>query len=195
MGRIGSVTWSRWDKRTTLESTKRIDIRYMRNAGFLKPGYRGKLFWWRGGKPTGDICFTCHADYLKLNYKIRNCGDKEWQFIEQVIRFTSTPCNYGGYRLWFLCPGCQRRVEILCSDGPLFKCRHCYNLPHASKNECYIERLINRRAKLGERIFEHFDNGDGWGKKKGMHWKTYDRLFSQYAHLDTEWEQVIRSRL
>lgn len=43
MGGIGSGNWYRWDKRTTIEETKRIDIRYMRQQGLLKPGWSGSL--------------------------------------------------------------------------------------------------------------------------------------------------------
>jgi hypothetical protein len=35
-----------------------------------------------------------------------------------------------------------------------------------------IDRLISQKHKLGVRIFEHYDYGEGWGKKKGMHWSS-----------------------
>ena len=112
MGGVGSGNWCRWNKQTTLEETKRIDIRYMRKQGLLKPSAMGSLRWTRGGEPNGDIRYFCHQNYLQLNYRYRENGG-EWQPIEQRIHFDRTFCHYGGERLWFLCPRCNRRVGVL----------------------------------------------------------------------------------
>lgn len=194
MGGRGSGTWYRWNKQTTMEETKRIDIRYMHRKGLLNPGTSGSLSWSRGGEPTGDIRFTCYSEDLFLHFRFRYHGEDDWQSIEQKIPFDRTPCHYGGYRLWFLCPRCNRRVGILCSDGPLFLCRHCYQLPYASQNETKLDCLVRGMHKLGDQIFEHYEYGEGWGKKKGMHWKTYNRLLAQYERLDAQWGQIIVSK-
>jgi Zn-finger protein len=49
------------------------------------------------------------------------------------IETTSTPCHFGGKRLWFICPFCKRRV------GTLYKppakdellCRKCHGLGYS----------------------------------------------------------------
>ena len=195
MGGVGSGTWYRWDKRSTIEETKRVDIRYMRRSGLLKPGYRGSLSWSRGGKPTGNINFICLQDYLQLHFRYRFGNEGDWQSVEQKITFDRTPCHYGGERLWFLCPQCARRVVVLCSDGPLFLCRQCYQLPYRSQNEGKLDRLITRKHELGERIFEVYEYGEGWGKKKGMHWKTFNRLLTEYQQLEAQWGKMVMSQL
>lgn len=56
------------------------------------------------------------------------------------VELTATPCNYGGVRLWFVCPlyiagrACRRRVGrlYLPPGGRYFGCRHCYNLTYVS---------------------------------------------------------------
>lgn len=195
MGGVGSGTWYRWDKQSTIEETKRVDIRYMRHSGLLKPGYTGSLSWSRGGKPTGNINFICLQDYLQLHFRYRFGNEGDWQSVEQKITFDRTPCHYGGERLWFLCPRCDRRVEVLCSDGPLFLCRHCYKLPYRSQNESKLDRVITRKHELGERIFEFYECGEGWGKKKGVHWKTFERLHAEYQQLETQWAKIVMSHL
>ena len=40
--------------------------------------------------------------------------------------------------------------------------------------------MINQKHKLGARIFEHYEFGEGYGKIKGMHWKTFNRLRTRY---------------
>jgi len=51
---------------------------------------------------------------------------------EQSISLTSTPCNFGGYRFWFLCPACGKRVAILYKDGD-YRCRDCHNLTYLTR--------------------------------------------------------------
>ena len=49
MGGLGSGYWDRWDTKDTVEQCHRIDIRYLKQQGLLKPGYSGWLRWSRGG--------------------------------------------------------------------------------------------------------------------------------------------------
>jgi hypothetical protein len=187
MGGIGSGNWYRWNTQTTVEETKRIDIRYMRKRGFLKPNTQGTLSWSCGGKPNGNINFVTHDDYLQLNFRYKEHGG-EWQPMQQKIRFDSTSCHYGNSRKWFLCPRCYKRVAILASDSPQFLCRHCNDLPYSSQNEGRLECLRSKRDKLGKRIFSDYDNGYGFKKTKGMHWKTFTRLSQQFYQLGNEFE-------
>lgn len=194
MGGYGSGRWSRSNSKSTVFETKRIDIRYMKRKGLLKPNTKGSFNWDRGGKSIGSISFECYQEYLLLKFRFRRNGD-DWQSEEQRVCFDRTSCHYGGQRLWFSCPECSRRVAILCSDGPLFLCRHCYQLPYASQNESTIDRLISQRHMLGERIFVHYNHGEGWGKKKGMHQKTFDRLYARFKRLDRRYTLIMAAQL
>ena len=46
-----------------------------------------------------------------------------------------TPCNFGGVRPWFLCPGedCGQRVAILYGPTLPLLCRQCRGLTYASQ--------------------------------------------------------------
>lgn len=65
------------------------------------------------------------------------------------VRPTTTPCNYGGVRYWFICPlskngvYCGRRVAKLykAPGGNYFGCRHCYDLSYESRNESRLGRF------------------------------------------------------
>ncbi len=182
MGGIGSGNYCRWSTKTTIEETKRIDIRMMARKNWLRPGIRGTLNWTCNGEPSGLINYHCLYDKLTLDYKYRINGC-EWEPVTEDVYFDSTPCNYGNSRKWFLCPGCGNRCAILCSDGKYFLCRKCYDLPYASQMQGRLERLIDQKHKLGYRIFEDYD-GEGWMKKKGMHKKVFNRLNLKYRQLD-----------
>jgi len=191
MGGYGSGNHGRG---VTTEAVNRIDIRYMRKQGWLKPGYYGTLRWSCGGRPTGSIGYKCRENCLQLNFTSKgNNGESE--SIEQVIYFDRTPCNYGGERLWFLCPRCSTRVGILYGYGTLFLCRHCYRLPYSTQIKGDMDRIIGQKHALGERIFEDYRNGDGSIKKKGMHQKTFDRLYKRYEALSNTWMFGLSRRL
>lgn len=178
MGGRGSGRHWRWDSKTTIEKTKRIDIRYMKNQGMLRPGYIGILSWSCGNRPTGFINFRTHHDRLVLSYRYRQYGG-EWEDVEETVWLDRTVCNYGGQRAWFRCPGCRRRIAVLCSDGKWFLCRHCYQLPYSSQMESYHDRMMEQARKIRRRVGATevmFDRIYPWDKPKGMHWKTFDRL-------------------
>jgi hypothetical protein len=188
MGGTGSGNWYRWNTKTTTEQAKRIDIRYMRKQGLLAPNRAGTLSWKVGGEPNGDINYSCLYDHLRLSYRYREHGG-EWQPIKQHIPFDRTPCHYGGERLWFLCPRCNTRIGILYCAATLFLCRHCCQLPYASQQEGRINNIISQKHKIGERIFKYYEYGEGWGKKKGIHWTTYHRQHTHFQKLEQELDQ------
>ena len=190
MGGIGSGRSYRWKTRATTEEFNKIDIRYMRKAGLLGPNYTGTLSWSCRGEPSGSINYLCYQGRLELSYSYRE-GTDEWQQITQLIPLDRTPCNYGGERLWFLCPNCKKRVAILYSASKLFLCRHCYQIPYSSQNGGFLDKLINQQCKLGKRIFEYYEYGEGYGKKKGLHWKTFNRLHEKYQRLNRVLEDVV----
>jgi len=52
----------------------------------------------------------------------------------QLVKISVTRCNYGGLRVWFVCPNCQKRVGKLFRK-PLFEeffCRRCNDLAYLS---------------------------------------------------------------
>lgn len=193
MGGMGSGNWWRWNTKTTCKEVKRIDIRVMKKNGWLQSyGWRS-MSWECGGNPSGQIRYCVDSDGIRLDYKSRASGE-DWQHVEEKILFDRTPCNYGGERLWFLCPHCGRRVAVLYGVGVHFLCRECYSLPYASQMKGEIDRLIDKKHGLGRRIFENYIDGYGWQKKKGMHQKTFDRLHLKYQWLGIQVNEGVIKR-
>lgn len=189
MGSIGSGNWYRWNTQRTIEQSRKIDIRYMKKRGFLQPNITGSLSWKRAGEPNGSINYTTYNDRLILSFRYKAQGD-EWQPVTQTIMFDRTPCHYGKARKWFLCPKCNRRVAVLCGEARLFLCRHCSQLSYRSQNADKLERIRLKRNKLGNRIFVDYDNGYGYKKTKGMHWKTFEALVQQHSELNQEYDRL-----
>lgn len=176
MGGQGSGDWYRLNSKATTERQDRIDMRFLKKQGCLRPGYMGSLSWSCGGKETGSINYRMEANRMILNYRHRP-RNGEWEPVEQVISFDRTPCNYGGYRLWFRCPHCYRRVAILYGAGKYFFCRHCYNLTYSSQQESRMDRLMRKARKIRKRIGASNDLFMPiLFKPKHMHQKTFARL-------------------
>jgi hypothetical protein len=180
MGGPGSGNWYRWNTKMTVEGRKSIDVRWLKRKGCLRPGHFTALSWSRNGEPAGSIGATIQEQLVVLNYRWRRGDTNEWEDIEEPVPITWTPCNYGGKRPWFLCPGvvngrnCGRRVAKLYVAGKYFLCRHCYGLSYSSQNENEMDRALRKVSKLEARL------GDcKWSKPKGMHQRTFERLSSK----------------
>lgn len=159
----------------TVDDFPRIDIRHMKRRGMLEPGKSGALSWSCRERLVDTISYECHRDRLDLIQHSER----------HTVQFETTPCNYGGERQWFLCPGCSRRVAVLCGVGGSFLCRHCHGLPYPSQNEGRLRRLIRRKQGIGQRIFERSD-GRYRRKRKGLHGKTFVRGLERYFEIEQQ---------
>jgi hypothetical protein len=55
------------------------------------------------------------------------------------FQIQSSPCNYGGFRYWVICPYCNRKVRklYLPPNDEYFACRYCLKLTYESKSKNY----------------------------------------------------------
>ncbi|RLT90333.1 MAG: hypothetical protein D9N13_06100 [Ketobacter sp. GenoA1] len=186
MGGLGSGNKSRISNTMTTEEYKRIDIRFLKSLGVLGKYRSGILSWSCNGSQTGFINYSISPSQLNLDYRFRASGE-DWQPVKQQIDLIQTNCNYGGSRMWFACPKCNRRCGVLYAGGPLFLCRKCYRIPYTSQTKGPIDRLIHKLHKLDDRLFDE----TGYRKRKGMHWSTFDRLINIRDDLEGRIDQLI----
>lgn len=191
---MSSGDWFRWNKKTTIEECLRIEMPFLKKMGYLDPISIGTLSWNVGGNPSGSVRFNIDEYSMELNYKCRK-GNEEWEEVKQLIRLVETPCNYGGFRKWFECPNCHRRVGTLCSASKYFLCRHCYTLTYASCSEHWIGRITRKQDRIKKKLGGN--SYDEWipKKPKGMHWKTYKKYRDQYLYLDDHSYQAFNKML
>lgn len=100
------------------------------------------------------------------------------------IRLDKTPCNYGGYRYWFICPNCNKRVGVLYCAG-LYVCRHCIGASYQTQLNQPLDNVRRKMHKLANKL--NWVTGK-YGEqiplpKKGMHLATFIKLDSQYKEL------------
>ncbi len=143
----------RYSTRDTTSSYRQLDIRDLNRKGFSRPCGWVSLHWSRNGEAFGSIRISAEFDRVVLSYRHQRYGE-DWKSEEYPVFLDRTPCNYGGERVWFLCParGCSRRVAVLYC-GSIFACRHCHQLAYESQREAAHSRALSRaqaiRIKLG----------------------------------------------
>jgi hypothetical protein len=166
----------------------------MKRQTGLIPGTVGKLSWSSHGNKRGAINFEVNKRCLTL--KFRHMGKNgAWEEVEQAIFCDHTPCNYGGYRKWFLCSQCERKVEILYSlHGPnkYFLCRDCHGLTYASCNAHPTKRLFDKANRLKQKIGVEPGIMDFIPEKpKGMHRASFDSIIDEIQRLEYLGDQAI----
>ena len=183
MGGIGSGRHYRFKNVLTTDEARRIDIRFLKKDGSLRPGSGGVIRWFLNGEETNSVSYSVESDCLRLRFMCRQAGG-DWIPHVETIHFDYTSCNYGGTRSWFRCPACNRRIAVLYGVGRRYLCRHRHRLPYTSQHESDADRMLRRawaiRECLGasrnlmEPIFD---------KPKGMHWRTFNRLVKKEREL------------
>jgi hypothetical protein len=199
LGGVGSGNWYRYDKKTTTGECHSVDVRYLLREGLLEPGRFFTLRWSRAGSETGSIRGTVEQndrlERVLLLYRHRSGLGNEWEDVHEPVSLDWTACNFGGERPWFVCPeaGCSRRVAILFGLGKYFLCRHCYDLVYESQRENEMHRALRRAQAIRERLGGSANMTEPFPEKpKGMHWKTYERLWLE--HGEAEMEQLAGMR-
>ena len=154
MGGFGSGDWADVAKRkTTVELCMSISAKGLKDNGFFAENKSGLITWTNEfGEKTGAV---------KIQSYINGNGNKTCLELitegfvtsRQKIELTRTPCHYGRWRWWFVCPVvkdgiyCGNRVGKLYIPpaGKYFGCRECYDLTYEScqKSHKYV------------RIFDH----------------------------------------
>jgi hypothetical protein len=132
-------------------------------------------------------------NYVRFQYTTTDLNTGEKVEYDYKVALTTTPCNLGGVRYWFICPlnkngvYCGRRVAKLykAPRGNYFGCRHCYNLSYESRNECRLGRFGQLGYLLkAERQYEDLRNTVKRWTYKGIPTKKVRRLNAMAKRMD-----------
>jgi hypothetical protein len=199
MGGVGSGSWYRFDKKTTTGKCHSVDVRYLHREGLLNAGRWFSLRWSRADRETGSIRIAVEGNdqpqRVLLLYRHRIGPGDEWEDVQEPVALEWTACNFGGERPWFVCPGagCVRRVALLYGLERYFLCRHCYDLVYESQRDNAMYRALQKAQSIRKRLGGSANMTKPFREKpKGMHWKTYERLW--WEHHEAEMEQLAGMR-
>lgn len=185
MGGYCSTRWGLARTRQHTDPRLSLDIRWLKRIGAMAPGAVAFPHWTCRGEPSGDIVTAMNGagDTLTLIYTATDRVTGATEAVRDPIPLDSTPCHYGGERMWFCCPGCGRRRAVLFGVGGRFRCRACHALAYSSTREDAFERTTRRCARIRKKLGETSGYGVPWDtfppKPPRMHWRTYWRLFRE----------------
>lgn len=133
----------RWycHKKSTAEESCDLRISWLNKSGLLT-GKQSTATMWQHSHTGYETVVFLTADVntdppsVRLTYTLGNTHE-----YDDKVSLLTSPCNLGGIRFWFQCPGCLERVGVIylapgCSQ---FRCRHCNNLTYRSRNRCVVE--------------------------------------------------------
>ncbi|HLN18633.1 MAG TPA: hypothetical protein VK255_00500 [Patescibacteria group bacterium] len=140
--------------RAQAEWSNRISIFFLKKHGYLHKDYSrnsGGIKWTYGMSGSeNSIGFAIIRDnwgtpeektFIELTYTNTSGWNDEKSDMNYRVELTTTPCNLGGKRYWFICPlskngqYCGRRVGVLYGIGKWFGCRHCGEIAYQSQFE------------------------------------------------------------
>ncbi len=203
MGGPGSGNPYRFWAKERVEDRLSLDVRRWRREGLLEPGRFATWAWYRNGRKASSIGVRALCGAVELSYSVGPNGASESkEDVRYAVALARTPCNFGGSRPWFVCPGvvngmaCGRRVAKLYLRRRYFLCRHCHDLTYASRQETGLIGALRKcqriRRKLGgsANMTEPFPQ-----RPKGMHFETYMRLILEYEKADAEYTRAMMEDL
>jgi len=122
----------------TLDNVIQLSIFDLKSYEVLTPGSSITLTWSRGNVLVQRTFILIKRDYLEM--------------VGGRIYFDRTPCNYGGERVWFMCPNCDRRCAVLYGND--FVCRGCIGIRYyTSQIEDDIARAKRKFEKFKAKAF------------------------------------------
>lgn len=168
---MGGPNSGRWGGRPRCESHDAIDVRDWQRRKLLD-NVGGGFMWLRWGHDEECLWVNVRADDVMLSYTAAS-GERQTESVE----LTRTPCHYGGARVWFRCPNCNRRTAKLYLRREQFLCRPCHGLRYTSQ----LSGGADRPRLSAQRIRRKLGGPIGIAlpfpfKPKGMHWRTYERM-------------------
>lgn len=167
------------------EHCRSVDVRRWQREGILHAGRAGTWQW--SDPDTGErraaIGYRSDGRCVTLDYSID--GDPR----KQTLWLIETACNYGGTRQWFTCPIRGERVAVLFLRAGRFACRHCQRIAYASQSDDACGRAWRKQAKAEAKL------GPNWGRPKGMHDATRERLLSTITECEARRDAALAGYL
>ena len=128
--------------RLKAENATSLDVTYLARHGHLDAGNWSRLYWQQYGEVRQEGLVRAYEEHITVD--IGNTS--HW------IGLTQTSCHLGGFRHWFICPRCSKRMGVLYMRHGHFACRHCQQIAYQSQSGDAEDRLIWQYHSLLHKI-------------------------------------------
>jgi len=122
-----------------------------------------------------EVLWVLKQGFIEPYYRYR--GSLEIQ----RIYLDKTACNYGGFRAWLKCSGCDKRCGVLYANDTKagWLCRKCLNIKYKTQQDHSLIFKIDLMEAKRDKLSEIFI-------KKGVHHKTVCDVYRKVTDLDKE---------
>ena len=142
----------------TVEDCLALDVSILKGRFKLDRPVRGTYRWPRANDADPAIDYrvvhvSANGRALGLRYFIGTSRTP----VEYTVQTTTTPCNFGRLRYWFVCPlvrngiPCLKRAKklYLAPGARYFGCRTCYDLTYrsAQQHDKHVDALLRLPAE------------------------------------------------
>lgn len=157
-----------------------------------------KVEWDNGAK----ITLLVYQSKIEVDYRYQLNDYDEWTNVKEAIYLSELSNNFGGNRLYFICPSCRNRFRFLYIRSGYFRCRKCNRLNYPTsrkgKNDLpsiKMQTILSNKFKIKIKDLSYFDMADYIpDKPKGMHWNTYYKWLEELEKAQEEYDTLIMSR-
>lgn len=151
-------------KMPTCERADQISVFVLRKHGYFRhQNVRGTLRWYSHDQLSGSVgvFFDAARRTFQCSYSV---DDRDHHL---SVTLTQTPCNFGGARSWFLCPGCNSRMAILYLSSDALECRRCQGLTYRSSQTTHVGQMgaLIRFMQLDVSV------GEEYSERRSKFWK------------------------
>ena len=190
--------------KSVAEQSNSLSVFFLKKLGYFPKGggiKSGTVTWtWgmSGNKSSIGIFVSVGTgkdpNYIRLNYTQTNRWTGEKSEMDYKVELTTTPCNYGGVRYWFVCHlikngcYCGRRVGVLYIVDKWFGCRHCADVAYQAQFE-------GGKFRTGSLSEPDVEKAYGEIKRKyynGKPTRRYKRYLKLQEKMDNAWVRVSR---
>jgi len=155
------------------DTALRISANELQKMGALVAWSRNHIEWTTNGRVTASMQVMAESDIVVFDYAVTRNGITH--SVCDTIGLERTPCHFGGSRVWFKCPSCDKRALVLyAGSSGHFACRTCHNLTYNSQCESEFDRNIRRLTKLRKRL--NWYGAHVPFRPHYMHKETFERL-------------------
>jgi hypothetical protein len=151
----------------------------------FKMGAAGTICTRINGYRVSSVWAECWPHHVNLTY---NLGGRSWF---DAVDIDKTPCTYGGERLWFRCPRCDRRCDKIYL-APHAACRTCHGLRYWSQYQPPVDRVEAQISKHVRKLDDRATILDDFPPRpRYMHYATYRKLEQKYEDMGIEYLEAI----
>lgn len=122
---------------------------------------------------SDSIISLYNENYFDITFSDGPLKNENYQ-----LKVDKQKCNFGGFRYYFLCPLCTKRMRKLYSYLGFLLCRNCLNLSYQSQKLTPSFRYLRMTDKIEKRLKNM--GGSIQFKPRWMRIETFQKLRNKY---------------